>query len=399
MVNNLGQTIVNTLNQFNGDNGKAWTWGTNFVRGKNDTGIKIADFDNYVNNYLFPKLNETMIIESANGNRFDFLAKEEDFIGQYSEEYVILDSVPVTMDLTKNAELMLKRNYPKIATKLYGTGILKKQKFTLNNNAQRFAFATLGDAITYAVAVYKKKLSDINLVEEAEMKAMIIDYAMNQAKDVRTDVTSMEGLVQKLATVCLNLQNNSAKHNEADTASGGTIARYTPTPTKLSDILIVTNDNVKSYLLNSFLANTFHNEGIDLTSHIVSFDDMGGVYKITEEVTVTSTDVAKMQAYGDYQVAVGDTIPVDTVLTFEPPKGGGFYNNTTPKFKEIKPDNDLFAVVLDINAIRYKRYTKDMLKEPFYNGEFDEVTYWIHYYSMKAISPFYNKVVLAGTQD
>ena len=55
------------------------------------------------------------------------------------------------------------------------------------------------------------------------MKAMIIDYAMNQAKDKRTDVTSMEGLVQKLATVCLNLQNNSSKHNEADTASGGTI--------------------------------------------------------------------------------------------------------------------------------------------------------------------------------
>ena len=192
---NLGKTIVNTLNQFNGDNGKAWTWGTNFVRGKNDTGIKISDFDNYVNNYLFPKLNETMIIESANGNRFDFLAKEEDFIGQYSEEYVILDSVPVTMDLTKNAELMLKRNYPKIATKLYGTGILKKQKFTLNNNAQRFAFATLGDAITYAVAVYKKKLSDINLVEEAEMKAMIIDYAMNQAKDKRTDEKLVEGTV------------------------------------------------------------------------------------------------------------------------------------------------------------------------------------------------------------
>ncbi len=69
-MTNLGQTIVNTLQQFNGDNGKAWTWGTNFVRGKNDTGIKIADFDNYVNNYLFPKLNETMIIESANGNRF-----------------------------------------------------------------------------------------------------------------------------------------------------------------------------------------------------------------------------------------------------------------------------------------------------------------------------------------
>lgn len=387
----LGQTIINTLENFNGDNGKNWTWGTNFKRGTNDTGIKITDFDKYVNNYLFPKLNETLIIESSNGNRFDFLAKEEDFIGQYSEEYVILDSVPVTMDLTKSAELMLKRNYPKIATKLYGTGILKKQKFTLNNNAQRFAFATLGDAITYAVAVYKKKLSDINLVEEAEMKAMIIDYAINQAKDQRT-VTSTEELVQTLATVCLNLQNNSSKHNEADSASGGSIARYTPTPTKLNDILIVTSDNVKSYILNSFLANTFHNEGIDITNHIVSFDDLGGVYRTTEDVTVTDADVAYLATFGDYQVSAGDVIPAGYVFTFEPPA------DFTGKYEEIKPvDEDMFAVVMDINAIRYKRYTKDMLKEPFYNGEFDEVTYWVHYYSMKAISPFYNKVVITST--
>lgn len=387
----LGQTIINTLENFNGDNGKNWTWGTNFQRGTNDTGIKIPDFDKYVNNYLFPKLNETLIIESTNGNRFDFLAKEEDFIGQYSEEYVILDSVPVTMDLTKSAELMLKRNYPNIATKLYGTGILKKQKFTLNNNAQRFAFATLGDAITYAVAVYKKKLADINLVEEAEMKAMIIDYAINKAKDQRK-VTSTEELVQTLATVCLNLQNNSSKHNEADTASGGSIARYTPTPTKLNDILIVTSDNVKSYILNSFLANTFHNEGIDITKHIVSFDDLGGVYRTTEDVTVTAADVAYLATYGDYQVTVGDVIPSGYVFTFEPP------TDFNGKYQEIKPANeDMFAVVMDINAIRYKRYTKDMLKEPFYNGEFDEVTYWIHYYSMKAISPFYNKVVITST--
>ena len=62
MANNLGQTLVNTLQEFNGDNGKAWTWGTNIVRGKNDTGIKIADFDKYVNNDHFPKLNESMII-------------------------------------------------------------------------------------------------------------------------------------------------------------------------------------------------------------------------------------------------------------------------------------------------------------------------------------------------
>lgn len=41
---------------------------------------------------------------------------------------------------------MLKRNYPKMATKLYGQGVLKKTKFTLNNNDTRHNFLTLGDA-------------------------------------------------------------------------------------------------------------------------------------------------------------------------------------------------------------------------------------------------------------
>ena len=61
---------------------------------------------------------------------------------------------------------------------------------------------------------------------------------------------------------------------------------------------------------------------------------------------------------------------------------------------EIKPEGDLFAAIVDVNAIRYKRYTKDMLKQPFYNGEFDEYTYWMHYYSFKSISPFYNKILI-----
>ena len=76
----------------------------------------------------------------ALGNRFEWLAREEDFVGQYSEEYVILDTVPVTMNLSKQEELMLKRNYPQMATKLYGQGILKKTKFTLNNNDSRLNF-------------------------------------------------------------------------------------------------------------------------------------------------------------------------------------------------------------------------------------------------------------------
>ena len=381
MADALSQAVQASLITHNGETGHAWTFGTNWDnQGK--------EFETYVNKYLFPKLNETLIIESILGNRFNWLAKEVDFIGQYSEEYVILDSVPIELDLSKNAELMLKRNYPKMATKLYGQGILKKLKFTLNNNDTRLNFLTIGDAITYAVSVYRKKITDINVAEEAEVKAMIVDYGINHVADKRT-VTSIEELFETLSEAILNLQNNSAKHNEATTASGGALGRFT-TNTKLSDMIIITTDKVKRYLLNTFLANTFHAEGIDLSKIIISFDDLGGAYRTTSDITVTQPILNKLQLFGDYQVQVGDTIPKGYVFTYD------VSDVIKTSLEEIKPTSDLFAMVLDARAIRYKRYTKGMLKQPFYNGEFDEITYWIHYYSFKAISPFYNKVVIQG---
>ncbi len=381
MPDALAQAVQASLITHNTETGHAWTFGSNWDN-------QGTEFETYVNKYLFPKLNETLIIESILGNRFNWLAKEVDFIGQYSEEYVILDSVPIELDLSKNAELMLKRNYPKMATKLYGQGILKKLKFTLNNNDTRLNFLTIGDAITYAVSVYRKKITDINVAEEAEVKAMLVDYGLNHVADSRT-VTSMEELFETLSEAILNLQNNSSKHNEASTASGGALGRFT-TNTKLSDMIIITTDKVKRYLLNTFLANTFHAEGIDLSKIIISFDDLGGAYRTTSDVTVTQDILNKLQLFGDYQVQIGDVIPKGYVFTYD------VSDVITEDLEEIKPESDLFAMVLDARAIRYKRFTKGMLKQPFYNGEFDEVTYWIHYYSFKAISPFYNKVVIQG---
>ena len=381
MADALSQAVQASLITHNSESGHAWTFGTNWDnQGK--------EFETYVNKYLFPKLNETLIIESILGNRFNWLAKEVYFIGQYSEEYVILDSVPIELDLSKNAELMLKRNYPKMATKLYGQGIIKKLKFTLNNNDTRLNFLTIGDAITYAVSVYRKKITDINVAEEAEVKAMLVDYGLNHVADKRT-VTSMEQLFETLSEAILNLQNNSAKHNEASTASAGALGRFT-TNTKLSDMVIITTDKVKRYLLNTFLANTFHTEGIDFSKIIISFDTLGGAYRTTADITVTQPILNKLQLFGDYQVQVGDTIPKGYVFTYD------VTDVIKSNIEEIKPTSDLFAMVLDARAIRYKRYTKGMLKQPFYNSEFDEITYWIHYYSFKAISPFYNKVVIQG---
>ena len=380
MADKLAEAVRESLVSHNKATGNSWTFGSNW----DNSG---TEFETYVNHYLFPKLNETLIIESILGNRFDWLAKEVDFVGQYSEEYVILDSVPIEMDLTKNAELMLKRNYPKMATKLYGQGIVKKLKFTLNNNDTRLNFLTIGDAITYAVSVYRKKITDINVAEEAEIKAMLVDYGLNQANDKR-EVTSMEELFEVLSESVLNLQNNSSKHNEANKASGGAVGRFT-TASKLSNLVILTTDKVKRYLLNTFLANTFHAEGIDLSKIIISFDDLGGTYRVTEDTTVTQQILDKLQIFGDYQVQIGDIIPEGYVFSYD-------VSDVIDNCEEIKPDSDLFAMVMDARAIRYQRFTKGMLKKPFYNGEFDEITYWIHYYSFKAISPFYNKVVITG---
>lgn len=378
----IAAAVQGAMVQFNNDTQNSWSFGANW----NNQGTA---FETFVNNYLFPKLNETLIVETVNGNRFDWLAKEVDFIGQYSEEYVILDSVPISMDLSKSAELMLKRNYPKMATKLYQQGILKKMKFTLNNNDNRLNWQTIGDAITYAMAVYKKKISDINIAEEQEYKAMLLDYSLNFTADKRT-VTSMQGLFQEISKVILNLQNNSAKHNETATASGGAIGRFT-TVSSINDLLIVTTDEAKAYLLDTKLANTFQAAGIDLSNRIISFDDLGGVYKTNKDIKVTAKIKQGLEAMGDYQVEVDDVIPAKSVFTFDITK---LFD--TADYSEIKPTGEYFAMIFDIRGLRYKRCTKGMLKKPFFNGEFDETTHWIHYYSMKAISPFYNKVVITS---
>lgn len=384
MANPTTLASINALKQYNHDYGRSWDFGTNWSNVS-------TDFETFLNKYLFPKLNETTLHNVALGNRFEWLAKEVDFIGQYSEEYVILDTVPVNMNLSKNEELMLKRNYPKMATKLYGQGVLKKTKFTLNNNDTRHNFLTLGDATRYALGVYKKRISDINVAEELEVKGTILDYALNHTKEKRT-VSSRDELFTQVFEGILNIQNNSAKYNEADKASGGTIGRYT-TVSSLENIAIITNDSMKTYLLDTKLASTYHKEGIDLSDRIISFDDLGGIWKVLEDVTISEDEtLERFRSMGDYQINIGDLVPEESVITFDVSDLIEFEG----KVEELKPSSDLFAYVFDINKLRYRRNTKGMLKQPFYNGEFDEITYWLHYYSFKAMSPFYNSILISG---
>ena len=384
MANPTTLASITALQQYNRDYSTAWDFGTNW------TNVS-SEFETFINKYLFPKLNETALHNVALGNRFEWLAKEIDFIAQYSEEYVILDTVPINMNLSKNEELMLKRNYPQMATKLYGQGVLKKTKFTLNNNDVRHNFLTLGDATRYALGVYKKRVSDINVSEELEIKGTILDYALNHVKEKR-EVASRDELFTALFEGILNIQNNSSKYNEADQASGGAIGRYT-TVSSLKDVVILTNDAMKTYLLDTKLAATYQVEGLDLSDRIISFDDLGGIWKVSDDVEIEEqATINKFRAMGDYQINIGDIIPEGAVLTFDVSELTEFAENV----EELKPDTDLFAYLFDVNKLRYRRTTKGMLKPPFYNGEFDEITYWLHYYSFKSMSPFYNSILVSG---
>ena len=383
MANPTTLASISALKQYNHDYSKAWDFGTNW------TNVS-SDFETFINKYLFPKLNETTLHNVALGNRFEWLAKEIDFVSQYSEEYVILDTVPINMNLSKNEELMLKRNYPRMATKLYGQGVLKKTKFTLNNNDVRHNFLTLADATKYALGVYKKRISDINVSEELEIKGTILDYALNHVQEKR-EVASRDELFTEVFEGILNIQNNSAKYNEATTASGGSIGRYT-TVSSLKDVVILTNDAMKTYLLDTKLANTFQVKGLDLSDRIISFDDLGGLWKTTEDITISEqSTVDRFRAMGDYQVAIDDLIPEGAVFTFDVTDLTEF----SEVVEEVKPTSELFAYVFDLNKLRYRRNTKGMLKPPFYNGEFDEITYWLHYYSFKSMSPFYNSILVS----
>lgn len=286
-----------------------------------------------------------------------------------------------------------------MATKLYGQGVLKKTKFTLNNNDTRHNFQTLGDATAYALGVYKKRISDINVSEELEIKGTILDYALNHVKEVR-EVASRDELFTAVFEGILNIQNNSAKYNEATEASGGALGRYT-TVSSLSDVAILTTDSMKTYLLDTKLASTYQVEGLDLSDRIISFDDLGGIWKVTADVTIAEqATLERFQAMGDYQINMGDIVPEGAVLTFDVSDLTEFKENeeeeTPASVVEVKPESDLFAYVFDINKLRYRRSTKGMLKPPFYNGEFDEITYWLHYYSFKSMSPFFNSILVTG---
>lgn len=55
--------------------------------------IDMNDIKITLNQHEDEEVTETKLIDIALGNRFNWLAKEQEFIGQYSEEYLINSSL------------------------------------------------------------------------------------------------------------------------------------------------------------------------------------------------------------------------------------------------------------------------------------------------------------------
>ena len=372
----LTDLVSEALKTYNLDKGTNYSFGTSWNKVS-------SDFNDLVSNYLFPKLNETTLVVKPLGNRFEYLAVEEDNIAQYSEEYVILDAIPVNLNLNKSRMTMLNTNYPKIANVIFGTGMFKKLKFTLNDNYARRNFNTLKDAINYALGVYTKRVSDINVNEESELKAMLIKYATTETKDKR-QANDINDLIEKTYIALLNIQNNSSAYNECSKIVN---IPYT-TQTNLENVLIITNDVVKYQILNTKIANTFNSAGLDITKHIISFDDFNNIYEVKTDITTTKKEVEYLQTLCEHEISVGDVIPKGTLICINDPE----LEKVNTAFEHIDVKKD-FVYIIDENKIKYKRNTKNMLKS-FDNPEFNEINHWLHYYTKKTISPFYNNVFI-----
>ena len=383
MANVLTQIASEALSQFNETYDKNWSFGSNYTS-------EGTELDVFFNKVLFPKIAETNAIIPKNGNRFNWLVKEVDLISQLSEDYVILDSIPIGLNLNKSGMIMFETNFRRMASKLYNVGNIKKSKFTINNNDMRLRFATLGDMVKYALSLYQKSISDINIAEEAETRGMIVDYLLNEANEQRP-ATSMEEVSEKSFEAILNLQNNSSKFNETNKASGGHQGRFT-TVSSIDDLIILTTDKVKQFMLNTNVANTFQIAGLDPTDRIMSFETLGGNWVTTADIIVDQDILSYLKLYGDYETALGDTILKGAMFTMDISEVGAFVG----KVEEIKPKTEYFAGILDIRSIRLRRNTQGMLQPPFRNSENGNVNHWLHYYTQKNMVPFYNKITIGA---
>lgn len=391
MSGELKGAVEASINQWNQTQGASWTLGTNW----SNVG---TDFETFVHKNLFPKLTETIQNLPKIGNPFQFLARQRNIVGQYREEFAILDKVPTGINLNTDGELLLNPEYPKIKTRLYQNGFRRKLKFTIDLSGDVLQnFSNLQDGVDYVIGEYVSSLNSINITEMREMFGGIVDYLHNNITSYqRKTVTSLDEAVTATYNTMSAMQIPTSGYNEGMTAAGPSVGRLTR-KTPLDRMMIICSVNARTYLLNTQIANSFQIAGLDITDHIMAFPtidetpDMDGVYKITKKVTLaTQSDVDFLKAMGMYNVRIGTVFNIGTVFTFDIKTLTDFKGN----FEQIglKDDNDI--LVIDTASIMYDQDTSNFVRT-FENPEIDGVSYYLKYTSTKNISPFTNKGAVA----
>lgn len=357
--------------------------------GQNWSGFSEKMHGTFMFEYLLPKVGRTDLFQVKIQDRFIRYTKMLTNMAQFNEEYTMTDIVP-TM-LREDADVMtnFKTNFPKMRTKFYNEGQVYQYRYSINPK-DRLKFSSIGDCLRAQQAIYDNVISSFNMYNEDAKKATIIDYAMRSVKDT-TKVENADDLVQLILLKYLNLQSKSHKHNEADLAAGDEHTRKT-TVSNGEDLLIITTDEIKLFILNSVMANTFQVAGIDITNQISSFEDLGGNYELTEAVTITSD---KTKAAFEAMGFIFDRQSV----TF--PKGSKFNWDITSleefksKYKEIKPKSKFWFAMYDVNAFRFEMNRENgvRIQDDSINGWSGVVNVTVSMMTNNNISPFANKCV------
>lgn len=370
--------VVQALAEWNSQgNTSAWSLGDSYDPSK------VKEYNNFFKGFLFPKVAETIARKTSGYNHFQDLVIEDTRTSLINEEYAVLDTVPTFTNFTQDDVHILNSNFPRIGTRVFTKGVWRKFKITINLLTAPRSFHTFADVVEYYLEVIESRIKMLNVIEEKETIGLLVDYS-NTVKENMVS-TSISDTVRKISLAVDNLQNNN-QYNEVTSVMG---EGYELTDASLlKDILIVTSTAVKAELRDSVLAQNFHNEGIDLSNQIRAFSDLGGVWKVTKDITLNQTQQSYVQSKGLYNFDKDNNVlKAGTIITF--PIAGQESN-----MEEIKPPSDNFAIVLDKRGLVLKQDTSYLKAPEFTNGETMNVNIYMHYASSKYLSIFTPKVVI-----
>lgn len=403
--NDKTEIAIRAIKNFNSATSAQWQLGDVF----NAKTMLPTDLATFIYQGLLPKVQETIAKTVKLGNPFAFWRKDAKKVGQLKEEYVFLDSIANGIDLTKDRTLLLREMYAKIATRFWGYGEYSQRSFTLNRNDIYQNFSTLAGLTNYYLNLINNRLSMFNYDDSEIIKAMFIDYFGKNVKGNKhqyREVNESEEFIQATYDYIMSsLLDSTSYYNEAyktvdnpredqDAAEQMDAVKYT-TRAELKDLMIITTGKTKRLLLDTKIATNFHDEGLDISNHIMAFDNFDRAVKVTDDVTLDEEAVVYFRNAGNKVAEIGDVVKKGDVLLFDVSKVKAFSGKVEKVIKNAGLDTaENFALIVDMNALKYEADTSTIIENPMNNTLFMESNQDMNYFSFKGISPFNNKAMV-----